>query len=183
MNIKKIKEIENKEPEEINKQELMKYYGYEGKIGYYKLAHKIFKNMVLQSLAERAFSPKLSVKFHRWKGVKIGKHVYIGPKTFIDILYPHLVTIEDYVSMGYSMVFAHSRSVEIMTTPRTAWLNVVHSNATVNFLLVLGLMGTAVGLYGKKKNWSNVKISIVVFIISMLTYAFLIIFRGYDPIW
>jgi acetyltransferase-like isoleucine patch superfamily enzyme len=108
MNIKKIKEIENREPEEINKRELMEYYGYEGRIGYYKLAQKILKNMVLQSLAERAFSPKLSVKFHKWKGVKIGKHVYIGPKTFIDILYPHLITIEDYVSIGYSMVFAHS---------------------------------------------------------------------------
>lgn len=88
-----------------------------------------------------------------------------------------------YAAIAISMVFAYSRSVEIMTTPRTAWLHVVQSNATVKFLLVFGLMGTAMGLYGKKKNWSNVKISIVVFIISMLTYAFLIIFGGYDPIW
>lgn len=108
MKDKKIIEKFNEEPEEINKRELMEYYGFNGKIGHIKLAQKIFKNMILQSLAERAYLPELSVKFHRWKGVKIGKHVYIGPKTFIDILYPHLITIEDYVSIGYSMVFAHS---------------------------------------------------------------------------
>jgi acetyltransferase-like isoleucine patch superfamily enzyme len=108
MNKNNFKEITNDNPEEINKTELMEYYGLKGKIGYFKLTQKIFKNMVLQSLAERAYSPKLSVKFHKWKGVKIGKNVYIGPKTFIDVLYPHLIKIEDYVSIGYSMIFAHS---------------------------------------------------------------------------
>jgi len=95
-------------PEEINKRELMDYYGYKGRIGFFKLGQKIFKNMILQSLAERSFLPDVAVKFQRWKGVNIGKHVYIGPKTFIDVLYPHLITIEDYVSVGYSMIFAHS---------------------------------------------------------------------------
>ena len=30
-----------------------------------------------------------------------------------------------YAAIAISMVFAYSRSVEIMTTPRTAWLHVV----------------------------------------------------------
>jgi acetyltransferase-like isoleucine patch superfamily enzyme len=136
MQNKKISDESDEEPEEINKKELMKYYGYTGRIGFIKLSQKIFKNMVLQSLAERAPLPELAIKFQRWKGVNIGRHVYIGPKTFIDILYPHLVTIEDYVSIGYSMIFVHSnptnsiyikknyypRKVSPVTIKKGAWI-------------------------------------------------------------
>lgn len=96
------------EPEKINFRELMDYYGFQGKLGSIKLKNKILKNMILQSLAEHSPTPNLTITFQRWKGVNIGNHVYIGPKTFIDILYPHLINIEDYVSLGYSMIFAHS---------------------------------------------------------------------------
>lgn len=98
------------EPEKINFQELMTYYGYKGRIGSIQLKQKIFKNIILQSMAEHSLTPNLAVKFQRWKGVNIGKHVYIGPKTFIDVLYPQLITIEDYVSIGYSMIFAHANA-------------------------------------------------------------------------
>jgi len=106
----KDKEAENPmEPEKLNARELMEYYGYKGKIGIIKLYLKIIKSIILQGLAKRCPFPSLVVKLQRWRGVKIGKHVYIGPNVDIDILYPHMIEIGDYVSIGMNtMIFAHS---------------------------------------------------------------------------
>jgi acetyltransferase-like isoleucine patch superfamily enzyme len=124
-------------PEEINKQELMEYYGYKGKIGEFKLNIKLLKCYLLQLFASIAPSSNLAVMFHRKKGCKIGNHVYIGPNVHIDILYPKLITIEDYVSIGMnSMIFAHSnptnsiwikkhhypRKVAPVTIKKDAWV-------------------------------------------------------------
>jgi len=95
-------------PEEINERELMEYFGYKGWVGKIKLKFRLLRSWILHFLASISPSSNLSVIFHRARGVKIGKHVFIGPGTHIDLIYPNLVTIEDYVSIGYSMVFAHS---------------------------------------------------------------------------
>jgi acetyltransferase-like isoleucine patch superfamily enzyme len=96
-------------PEEINTRELMEYYGYKGRLGEIRLKLKLLRAYVLQFIASMVPTPGLAVLFHRAKGCKIGHHVYIGPGVHIDILYPGLVTIEDYVSIGMnSMIFAHS---------------------------------------------------------------------------
>ncbi len=132
-------EIPIDEPEKINYKELMEYYKYNGKLGLFKLKIKLAKNYLLQIIAEFCPISELSVKLHRLKGVNIGNHVCIGPKTFIDILYPHLITIEDYVSIGQStMIFAHSnptnsylikakiypRKVQPVTIRKGAWISV-----------------------------------------------------------
>ena len=97
------------EPEKINFQELMDYYKYNGYFGKIKLKLRLFKSWFLNYLAQRVPGSDMAVKLHRMRGVKIGNHVYIGPYTEIDLLYPHLITIEDYVSIGmHSMIFAHS---------------------------------------------------------------------------
>ena len=45
----------------------------------------------------------------RLRGVKIGDNCHINPYVLIDLLYPHLITIENHVSIGtYSMIFAHN---------------------------------------------------------------------------
>ena len=96
-------------PEEINKHELMEYYGYRGRLGILKLDTKLLKCYFLQLLASIVPTADMAVLFHRGKGCMIGNHVYIGPNVHIDILYPGLITIEDYVSIGMnSMIFAHS---------------------------------------------------------------------------
>lgn len=103
-------------PEEINEQELMEYFGYKGWWGKIEFKHRMLRSWLLHFLASISPSSNLRVIFHRARGVKIGKHVFIGPNTHIDLIYPELVTIEDYVSMGYSMIFAHSNptcSIEI----------------------------------------------------------------------
>ncbi|AFD00211.1 putative acetyltransferase [Methanocella conradii HZ254] len=108
-----------KEPEEINGIELMEHYGYKGVSGKIKYYFRFIFNWVLQTLAKISPHPGLTVKLQRIRGVKIGNHVYIGPDVNIDDLYPGLITIEDYVSVGMrSMIFAHSNptcSLEIKT--------------------------------------------------------------------
>jgi len=96
-------------PEEINKRELMEYYRYRGRLGELKLYMRLLRRSILQLSASVSPSPNLAVSFHRKKGCSIGNHVYIGPNVYIDTLYPELITIEDYVSIGMnSMIFAHS---------------------------------------------------------------------------
>jgi acetyltransferase-like isoleucine patch superfamily enzyme len=95
--------------EEINERELMQYYGFKGLIGNIRLKVRLVRSWVLQCLASASPSSGLAVTFQRARGVKIGNHVFIGPNVQIDLVYPHLVTIEDNVSIGmYSMIFAHS---------------------------------------------------------------------------
>ncbi len=101
--------IPSTDPEKINFQELMDYYNFKGFIGKLKLKLRLFKSWFLNYLAQRVPNSDMAVKLHKMRGVKIGKHVYIGPYTEIDLIYPHLITIEDYVSIGmHSMIFAHS---------------------------------------------------------------------------
>ena len=96
-------------PEEINELELMSYYGYTGRFGNLKLKLRLIRSWVLQFLAAMSPSSNLAVIFQRARGVIIGTHVFLGPNVSIDLLYPQLITIEDYVSIGMnSMVFAHS---------------------------------------------------------------------------
>ena len=45
---------------------------------------------------------------HRWRGVNIGKHVYIGQQCTIDNAYPEFIYIEDYVGIANeSVIIAH----------------------------------------------------------------------------
>jgi acetyltransferase-like isoleucine patch superfamily enzyme len=143
-------------PEEINLREIMTFYKYEGKIGKLKLYYRVAKSWFLQLLA--SFSPYsgLTVLLHRMNGVRIGKHVYIGPYVQIEGLYPELITIEDYVSIGMnSMIFAHSnptnsiwlkthvypRRTARVTIKRGAWIapgNTILAGVTIGENSVVG---------------------------------------------
>lgn len=52
------------------------------------------------------YSPSLALKvfLYRLTGAKIGQNVSIGLAVVFDIFYPHLITIEDNVVVGYSSV-------------------------------------------------------------------------------
>ncbi len=57
------------------------------------------------------FSPlnSIRIKCHKWRGVNIGKNVYIGTRCSIDNAYPEYVYIEDNVSMASEcLIIAHS---------------------------------------------------------------------------
>lgn len=143
-------------PEEINERELMDHYGYKGWIGKFKLKLRLLRSWVLQSLASLSPSSNLAAIFQRARGVKIGRHVFLGPNVQIDLLYPHLITIEDYASIGMnSMIFAHSnptcsiylkkhhypREVATVTIKKGAWIppgTIILHGVTVGVNSVVG---------------------------------------------
>jgi acetyltransferase-like isoleucine patch superfamily enzyme len=107
------------EPEQINQRELTEYYGDRGFFGLIRYYFRYISSWILQTLAKISPHPGLAVLLQRARGVKIGKHVFLGPGVNIDDLYPHLITIEDYISIGMNtIIFAHSNptcSLEIKT--------------------------------------------------------------------
>ena len=69
------------------------------------------KNRILQVLAR--ISPgatTMRVRLNRWRGVKIGKDVWIGYDAIIETSCPHLVTIHDRAAIGIrATIIAHNR--------------------------------------------------------------------------
>lgn len=54
-------------------------------------------------------TPVARVWLQKRRGVKIGKNVFFGPEVIIDPAFPHLITIEDDVSLaGRNILLAHS---------------------------------------------------------------------------
>lgn len=50
------------------------------------------------------------VRLNRWRGVNIGKGVWIGYDAIIETSYPHLVTIRDRAAVGIRVtIIAHNR--------------------------------------------------------------------------
>ncbi len=105
------------EPEALNMAEIKAYYGYKGTLGTVRYYLRFISGWTLQSLARHSPHPGLSAALHRLRGVRIGRHVYIGPDVCLDELYPGLLTIDDYVSIGMgTLIFCHSNptcSIEI----------------------------------------------------------------------
>jgi acetyltransferase-like isoleucine patch superfamily enzyme len=72
------------------------------------------KNRILEKIARGApgaqsFRPLL----HRWRGVNMGKQVWIGYDCIIETAKPHLVTIRDGATIGIrNIIIAHFRDWE-----------------------------------------------------------------------
>lgn len=75
------------------------------------------KNRLLQMLARVApGATTLRVTLHRWRGVKIGKGVWIGYDSIIETSRPHLVSIGDGAVLEMRvMIIAHFREVRGVT--------------------------------------------------------------------
>ena len=95
----------------------MQSYGYNGKVRVLKLFFRDIASFALGSLAQICPPEGLRLTLQRLRGVKIGKHVYLGLGVYIDNVYPHLVVIGDYVTIALNtMIFCHSNpsmSIEI----------------------------------------------------------------------
>ena len=88
-------------------------HGYTGFFGYLKYSFKFLINFYFNLSAMFVPYSGLRVTLHRVRGVKIGKNVLIGFNVTIDNIYPHLVTIEDGVSLaGNNLILAHSKPLE-----------------------------------------------------------------------
>ena len=69
------------------------------------------RNRILQVLARVApGATSLRVRLNRWRGVNIGKDVWIGYDAIIETSYPELVTIHDRAPIGIRVtIIAHNR--------------------------------------------------------------------------
>ena len=69
---------------------------------------KKLKIFVLTWLAYHSPFGKLRITLNRWKGVHIGKDVFIGPACIFEHSYPEYIYIEDRVSIGgHVIILAH----------------------------------------------------------------------------
>ena len=75
------------------------------------------RNRILQILARlMPGAMTLRVLLHRWRGVKVGKHVWIGYDAIIETSHPEWVVIGDGAWVGIrATIIAHSREAKFVT--------------------------------------------------------------------
>ena len=71
-------------------------------------------NRILQLIARNAPGAlSLRPRLHRWRGVNIGKNVWIGYDTIIETSYPFLVKIKDNATIGIRVIIiAHFQGLQ-----------------------------------------------------------------------
>ena len=82
------------------------------------------KNRILQLIAFHAPGAKsLRVRLHRWRGVKIGRDVWIGYQVLLDTSHPHLISVGNNVIISIrAMLIAHFRGPEGITIEDDAFI-------------------------------------------------------------
>lgn len=99
---------ENGDFSAINEKEILEYYGYTGTIGRIKMRWRFLKSWVFHSLAYSTPFSGFAINLQRSRGVNIGENCHFSPYVLIDLIYPHLVTIGNNVTIGSNaMIFAH----------------------------------------------------------------------------
>src|SRR5438067_5574955 len=94
------------------------------------------KGRILQLLARIAPGATTTrVRLNRWRGVNIGKDVWIGYDAIIETSCPHLVTIRDRAAIGIrATIIAHNREQQGVTIDEDATLGpgvIVLPNVTI----------------------------------------------------
>lgn len=81
-------------------------------------------NRILQHLARiMPGAQSLRVTLHRWRGVHIGKNVWIGYDVVLDTSRPHLITLEDGCSLSMRVtVIAHFRETQGVKVEQDAFV-------------------------------------------------------------
>ena len=106
--------------------------------------HKEVKEPLLAGIRNRLFqhlarilpgARSLRVSLHRWRGVHIGKEVWIGYDVILDTSRPHLVTIEDRASLSMRVtVIAHFRETQGVRIEQDAFIGpgaIILPNVTI----------------------------------------------------
>ena len=101
--------MKDENPASVNEKELMKYYGYSGIFGNFRLKMKFLRTWILHSLAYSCPHSETIAKIQRSRGVKIGKNCHFSAYVQLDLIYPQLISIGDNVTFGSNvMIFAHN---------------------------------------------------------------------------
>jgi acetyltransferase-like isoleucine patch superfamily enzyme len=94
------------------------------------------KIRVLQNIARNApGATSLRVLLHRWRGVKIGKDVWIGYDAIIETSHPEYVVVRDGASIGIrAVIIAHFRELHGVTIEEDASIGpgaIIMPNVTI----------------------------------------------------
>ena len=74
-----------------------------------------FLSRILNLFTRHVPGGYLRAKLEHYRGVRIGKNVWIGTEVYIDAEFPSLVIIEDEVKiMAYSIIVAHGQGIRNM---------------------------------------------------------------------
>lgn len=99
----------NEDSTKINKEEIMKFYGYAGTSGNISLKAKFSKSWILHYLAYTFPFSNFIISMQRMRGVKIGKRCHFSSYVLLDLIYPQMITIEDNVTISHNvMIFTHA---------------------------------------------------------------------------
>ena len=88
--------------EKINKKPAPYYYNY----SLFKVIGKPIRKWVAQCLAPNCVFNSIRILLYRLCGFKIGKHVFIGMKCYLDDMCYDLITIGNNVTISYGVYFA-----------------------------------------------------------------------------
>lgn len=89
--------------------EVLEFYGLKGPLGYLRYSFRFLKNFSLDKMAFFCPIKSWRTQFHRWKGIKIGKGVYIGHEVIFDRIFPDQIEIGDHTSVGdRAIITAHA---------------------------------------------------------------------------
>jgi acetyltransferase-like isoleucine patch superfamily enzyme len=89
--------------------EVLDFYGLKGPIGYIRYSFRFLRNFCLDKIAFFCPIKSLRTTLHKWKGIKIGKDVYIGHEVIFDRIFPDQIEIGDHTSVGdRAIITAHA---------------------------------------------------------------------------
>lgn len=91
-------------------------------------------NRVLHAMA-RTVPGSMSIRpmLHRWRGVRIGRDVFIGDDVYLENEYPECIEIGDNVEIALrTVVLAHLRGPGTITIKSQAWIGACCLISTVN---------------------------------------------------
>lgn len=109
-----------------------------------KFAFRKVKNIILHRLAFFCPINSWRIRMHRWRGVHIGEHCYIGTQCTIDNAYPEMIYIEDYVGINQgSSLLAHTNvysCFEGLIDCRVAPVHIKHhALVSINSTILVGV--------------------------------------------
>ncbi len=89
--------------------EILEFYGYKGLGGYLRYGFGFVWRFFLDRLAFFCCIKGLRTQLHRWRGVHIGKGVYIGHEVLFDKVFPDQIYIGDHTAIGdRTIISAHA---------------------------------------------------------------------------
>lgn len=89
--------------------EVLEFYHLDSPLGYVWYAIKFVWRFILDKIAFFTFVKSWRTVIHRWRGVNIGKDVYIGHEVIFDRVFTDQITIGDHSAIGdRAIISAHA---------------------------------------------------------------------------